>query len=536
MGPAYYVRSILAGKSSIDRIWRDSPTLQRQPAPVRQPPQPGLHRPDGPDSAELGLLPIDRPARRPRGAPIPSPARRAARSGADLPPLEPTPRRPRDGVRRPGPRRRRRPPARRRTSRSRSRRAIRPFSPTELMVAVRWDPLDGPAATVPAAPASPPAPPPAPEPSPPPAPRARPSRSTSSRPRCIGEVVAPVAATRTAGRHLRPGHACRRTAGLYRLVGTIHGTDGVAYDAATQALMPALIVRVTGSLSAPLRRSRRRLRHGRRDVQAAGQRDATSAPPRGARGPSDLARRRRERARPPGDARRPLGQPRRRARRAAAARKRQRVLPPGLAPGSVGDGRLRPDGPDRRAGDYLLLLDVVTPQDGSLAGRRRAARARPGHRQRSGRRRPLRDPRRPRDRRRPAGRRGLRAADPDRGPAALAAGDRRGRAHVAGSDRRRQHGPDRGRGRRPANRGRSGRSPSSSVRERDRPDGEAGPADITARVVVTPLTDRPAASRFATTIKLGGMLRFVEGMARSRIEAEAPAAAAAVKEWLESEA
>jgi hypothetical protein len=30
------------------------------------------------------------------------------------------------------------------------------------------------------------------------------------------------------------------------------------------------------------------------------------------------------------------------------------------------------------------------------------------------------------------------------------------------------------------------------------------------------------------------MLRFVEGIARSRIEAEAPAAAAAAKAWLES--
>jgi uncharacterized protein YndB with AHSA1/START domain len=64
----------------------------------------------------------------------------------------------------------------------------------------------------------------------------------------------------------------------------------------------------------------------------------------------------------------------------------------------------------------------------------------------------------------------------------------------------------------------------------------AGPADITARVIVTPLTDASCRVALGTTIKLGGMLRFVEGMARSRIEAEAPAAAAAVKDWLESEA
>jgi hypothetical protein len=39
----------------------------------------------------------------------------------------------------------------------------------------------------------------------------------------------------------------------------------------------------------------------------------------------------------------------------------------------------------------------------------------------------------------------------------------------------------------------------------------------------------------ATAIKLGGMLRFVEGVARSRIQAEAPAVAASVKEWLEAD-
>jgi hypothetical protein len=63
----------------------------------------------------------------------------------------------------------------------------------------------------------------------------------------------------------------------------------------------------------------------------------------------------------------------------------------------------------------------------------------------------------------------------------------------------------------------------------------AGPADLTARVVVTPRGEAACRIALATTIKLGGMLRFVEGMARSRIEAEAPAAAASIKEWLEAD-
>jgi uncharacterized protein YndB with AHSA1/START domain len=63
----------------------------------------------------------------------------------------------------------------------------------------------------------------------------------------------------------------------------------------------------------------------------------------------------------------------------------------------------------------------------------------------------------------------------------------------------------------------------------------AGPAEIAADVQVVPLG--PAACRvgLATTVRLGGFLRFAEGMARSRIEAEAPAAAASVKAWLESD-
>jgi carbon monoxide dehydrogenase subunit G len=78
-----------------------------------------------------------------------------------------------------------------------------------------------------------------------------------------------------------------------------------------------------------------------------------------------------------------------------------------------------------------------------------------------------------------------------------------------------------------------------TVVEFDRPnliaiDASAGPANIRARVAVTEID--PASSRVAvgTEIALGGMLRFVEGMVRSRIEAEAPAAAQAVKDWLEA--
>ena len=36
------------------------------------------------------------------------------------------------------------------------------------------------------------------------------------------------------------------TPGRYRLTVTLHDADGVAYDAVTQALIPSLIVRVTG--------------------------------------------------------------------------------------------------------------------------------------------------------------------------------------------------------------------------------------------------------------------------------------------------
>jgi hypothetical protein len=64
-------------------------------------------------------------------------------------------------------------------------------------------------------------------------------------------------------------------------------------------------------------------------------------------------------------------------------------------------------------------------------------------------------------------------------------------------------------------------------------DATAGPAEVQADVTITATGDASCRVALVSTVRLGGLLRFVEGVARARIEAEAPAAAATVKEWLE---
>ncbi|HEX7222368.1 MAG TPA: SRPBCC family protein [Candidatus Limnocylindrales bacterium] len=66
-------------------------------------------------------------------------------------------------------------------------------------------------------------------------------------------------------------------------------------------------------------------------------------------------------------------------------------------------------------------------------------------------------------------------------------------------------------------------------------EASAGPADLSAAVKVTPIDAGRCAVWLGTDIKLGGLLRFAEGMVRGRIEAEAPEAAAHIKSWLESD-
>jgi len=65
---------------------------------------------------------------------------------------------------------------------------------------------------------------------------------------------------------------------------------------------------------------------------------------------------------------------------------------------------------------------------------------------------------------------------------------------------------------------------------------KAGSADLDAMVTITPTGTAACGVSLVTTIRLGGVLRFVEGIVRARVEAGAPEAAAAVKAWLEADA
>jgi hypothetical protein len=277
LGPEYYVRSILAGKGSIDRIWRKAPSYNgnllrfaslRSKGYIAQmdtdTPTSGFHR-----SIVLraGLS----------AANLLGSATRVIERG-ELPPLDPTIAGLGVGFDRPdlaAP-----PTAGTTTALTFRITATDPASiPTALMVGVRWDPIetDDPAAgavggSVPQTPVTPkpkpagvsPVPgsaPPsgAPSATPPgltaPVSPAAPASSEEPIPVDLvsaevpGEVVAPVAAKRTAS-GLSVPVKIPTAPGLYRLVATVHQSDGVAYDAASQALVPALIVHVTGRLTA----------------------------------------------------------------------------------------------------------------------------------------------------------------------------------------------------------------------------------------------------------------------------------------------
>ena len=131
--------------------------------------------------------------------------------------------------------------------------------PAGLLIATRWDRLD---AADPASAANvtqPPAPTPstAPRRGSPATPAPTDPPTTAFVPDLVvpevpGDVVAPVAA-KALSTGLAVAVRVPTTPGLYRLVATLHQPDGLAFDAASQALVPALIVRVIEPVSAAYR-------------------------------------------------------------------------------------------------------------------------------------------------------------------------------------------------------------------------------------------------------------------------------------------
>lgn len=361
MGPAYYVRSILAGKSSIDRIWRSSPSHNGNLLRFDSLRSPGYTAQMDPDRASSGFY---RSIVLRDGLASSSTLAGAVRApaGPDLPPLEPS--LAGLGMDFVAPDLASPPTAGAATNFTFKVAASDPsVLPKKLMVSVRWNPLDDPTTSVPAAPTAPgPAASPGPVVSP--GPSTEPDPVDLVTPEVLGDVVAPVAATRSDSGISVPIRVPAKP-GLYRLVGTIHGSDGVAYDAATQALMPALIVRVTGALSA------------RYDAPAAAYATAggtfklpvtvtnLGAAAWGAAAVDHHV----------GDAEiEPARQATLVARwidltgqaGGAPATERTSVLPAGLAPGKSATVNFTLTAPTA-AGAYLLLLDVLTPQGASLA-------------------------------------------------------------------------------------------------------------------------------------------------------------------------
>jgi len=129
--------------------------------------------------------------------------------------------------------------------------------PAKLMVGTRWDRLDagGPASLGAGAPTAVPAP--AGGTAGPTVAGDDPGTTAPNDPTIdlvvpeqAGEVVAPLPAKRLPKGGIEVAVTVPSTPGLYRLVATLHQPDGVAYDASTQALVPALVVRVTGPVTA----------------------------------------------------------------------------------------------------------------------------------------------------------------------------------------------------------------------------------------------------------------------------------------------
>jgi hypothetical protein len=182
----------------------------------------------------------------------------------------------------------------------------------------------------------------------------------------VGDVVSP-AAVKIAKKVLRVPVTLPTTAGRYRLTVTLHDADGVAYDAASQALIPTLIVRVTGDFDGDVQAAPTAdLLAGAdvalgvrvRNLGVAAWGSAAIKPTSNLSGyvPAKIAKLTGRWIPLAGGAALPVD---------PADQAVSTDLPTGLAPGKSFDATLAITAP-KAPGSYLLLLDVVTPDGGSL--------------------------------------------------------------------------------------------------------------------------------------------------------------------------
>ena len=185
----------------------------------------------------------------------------------------------------------------------------------------------------------------------------------------LGSLVQPAAATLGGGK-LKVQVKLPDRPGRYRLVITLHDRTGLAFDAATQEMVRGLLVRVTGPNDAQyLVSATKAATAGEPFRLPVGVANLGSSP----WGNAPSASRRAGEARPATHAVLvarwvALGTAATTQPRAVAAPDMTLELPPGLAPGDVARGIVVGTAP-AASGDYLVMLDVVTPELGSLAAK-----------------------------------------------------------------------------------------------------------------------------------------------------------------------
>jgi hypothetical protein len=388
LAPAYYVRSVLRGRSSIDSIWKNAPNRndhflrfasQRTKGAIAQMDpddvDSGFHRSIVLKAKLTSAIVVGNAVRDPETPIVPvEPSLVGLGLTFGAPDLTTTP-----------------------TAGSKTTLTL-PIAkeaaallPADLMIGTRWDRLDGGSAPEPANPAAAPAPavtpsaaPTSPAPSVGPTPSGGPGSGPTVSgddpgttapeappidlvvPERAGEVVAPVPAKKLAGGGISVPVTVPATPGLYRLVATVHGPDGLAYDAATQALVPDLVVRVTGphtaTYGAPATATAKAASPFTLKVKVANLGRSPWGRPveTHAVGAAEV-------------------EPAKRATliarwvdlgglgtTAPGGLVASTILPAGLAPGASVDVAFRLVAPTS-PGEYLLVLDVVDPSTGSLA-------------------------------------------------------------------------------------------------------------------------------------------------------------------------